>query len=148
MTRVKKRDLKRKVKQSDRLENFVLSNWTRKEHENLISTLQKEGKCWKKIIPAVGTKSKNQIQKYMEKLTRIFKEDPTRFQDGAHLLDLLESKASFFWTPEEKDSWLRAFETHGKNWTEVMKCVPTKSRKEVIAYGYSLAARIKKDPST
>lgn len=145
VTSAKKRDLKRMAKQSDGTTKWTWTKWTPDEHDRFLDALEKEGKDWKKITEAVGTKDRDQITNYGSKLTKKFRQNPSL--KGAHLLEILEAKAVNFWTEEEKENFLEALETHGKNWTKIMDCVGTKTRQEIIGYGYSLAARIKKDPS-
>ena len=121
-------------------------SWTQVDHDKFIEAVDTYGKDWKKVTEAVGTKGRDQIRRYGSKLAEKFRKDPTL--KGAHLLEVLEAKTvKFFWTDEEKDNFIYALETYGKDWTKVMECVGTKTRQEIIGYGYSLAARIKKDPT-
>ena len=121
-------------------------SWTQVDHDRFLEALDAHGKDWKKVTEAVGTKGRDQIRRYGSKLAEKFRKDPTL--KGAHLLEILEAKTvKFFWTDEEKENFLEALETYGKDWTKVMECVGTKTRQEIIGYGYSLAARIKKDPT-
>ena len=106
---------------------WTLMSWTQVDHDNFIEAVDTYGKDWKKVTEAVGTKGRDQIRRYGSKLAEKFRRDPTL--KGAHLLEVLEAKTvKFFWTDEEKDNFIYALETYGKDWTKVMECVGTKTR--------------------
>ena len=52
---------------------YAWTKWAREEHEAFLSTLEKDGKDWKKLTAAVGTRTREQIKSYATKLIKDFK---------------------------------------------------------------------------